>query len=173
MSSWKTTTQQREDEWPNDHVLWTCLRGPKVFGTCTFYSSPQSGVSQPSSSESSIIWGISARYMLKVLELLIASKWEIALIQNLLNWRKMRRCLEMSSGHLFDEYVKLITKSITFGTPKLVPQKKNKKKLCQWCLQPATGSCKGSLAYARNVVCQSRPRMFALLGWCPRKLVNG
>lgn len=127
MSSWKTTTQQREDEWPNDHVLWTCLRGPKVFGTCTFYSSPQSGVSQPSSSESSIIWGISARYMLKVLELLIASKWEIALIQNLLNWRKMRRCLEMSSGHLFDEYVKLITKSITFGTPKLVPQKKTKK----------------------------------------------
>ena len=54
MSSERTTTQQRGDEWPSDHVLWTCLRGPKVFGTCTFYSSPQSGVSQLNSSESSI-----------------------------------------------------------------------------------------------------------------------
>lgn len=70
-----------------------------MFGTCTSYQSPQSGVSQHNSSESSI-GGAS-----------------------LLNWRKMPRCFEMSSGHLFDEYVKL-AKSIPFWHSKTSATKK-------------------------------------------------
>ena len=61
-------------------------------------------------------WGISTRYMLKVLELPITSKWEPSFPSSRLAGAS-GRWLEKSSGHLFDEYVKLITTSSWWFQP--------------------------------------------------------